>query len=130
MINTHAKLHELSQAAENLPDFPDQACKLLKLSYRQASLQASLSHSTIWSIISNKVKHGDPDTIASLAVFFKVPQANLLRLPGHTPKHISPTHLLEEADAIYQVLTDNEKEDWIKYGRLLIQARGNEPTTI
>lgn len=130
MINTHAKLNAFSETAHNLPEFLEQACTLLELSYRQASLQAGLSHSTTWSIVSNKVKHADPDTIASLAVFFKVPEVNLLRLAGHTPRHISPTHLLQEAEAIYQVLTDNEKDDWIKYGRLLIQARGNAPTTI
>jgi transcriptional regulator with XRE-family HTH domain len=123
MVNAQAKLHELSATAEDLADFLERACKLLDLSFRQASLQAGLSHGTIWSIISNKVKHGDPDTIASLAVFFKVPEVNLLRLAGHTPKHISPTHLLENAEDVYQSLTDEEKEDWIRYGRLLLRAR-------
>lgn len=128
MINTQAKLHELSQTTENLAAFLQQACNLLTLSYRQASLQAGLSHGTIWSIVSNKVKHGDPDTIASLAVFFKVSEVNLLRLAGHVPRHISPTHLLEEAEAIFLVLTDDEKTDWVRYGRLLIRARHPQPT--
>ena len=123
MINTQSKLLELSTQAKNLAGFLEEACKLLDISFRQASLQAGLSHGTIWSIVSNKVKHGDPDTIASLAVFFKVPEVNLLRLAGHTPKHISPTHLLENAEGIYQVLTDTEKQEWIKYGRLLLKAR-------
>jgi hypothetical protein len=47
----------------------------------------------------------------------------LLRLAGYTPKHISPTYCLEKAEVIYQALTDEEREEWIRYGELLLQAR-------
>jgi hypothetical protein len=75
------------------------------------------------SISSGRVERGDEETLAKLALFLEVPEVNLLRLADYTPQHISPTHSLERAEAIYQVLTDKEKEEWIRYGELLLQAR-------
>jgi hypothetical protein len=36
---------------------------------------------------------------------------------------VSPTHRLGEAEAVWQVLTDEEKDKWIEYGELLIRGR-------
>jgi hypothetical protein len=69
------------------------------------------------------VERGEEETLGKLALFFEVPEVNLLRLADYTPQHISLTHSLERAEAIYQVLTDEEKEEWIRYGELLLQAR-------
>jgi hypothetical protein len=63
------------------------------------------------SISSGRVERGDEETLGKLALFSKVPEVNLLRLADYTPKHISPAHSLERAEALYQVLTDEEKEE-------------------
>lgn len=126
MVDTHAQLLELSQTAEDVAQFLSKACALLHISYRQASLQAGLSHGAIWSIVSGKVKHGSPDTMAKLALFFKVPETSLLRLSGYTPRYMSPTRFLNEVDDVYHSLTDEEKEDWVRYGTLLIRARDSD----
>lgn len=123
MTAVESKLIRLSETAENLSDFLVKACDLLNISYRRASLEARLSHSTVWSYVVGEAKHGSEETIARLALFFKVPEVNLLRLAGYTPRYVTATHLLKEAEDVFQVLTDEEREDWIKYGRLLLQAR-------
>lgn len=123
MQTTQDKLIRLSETAEDLPDFLKKACALMGISLRQASLQAGLSSGTIWNFIAGHTRRGDEDTIAKLALFFKVPEVNLLALAGYKPQHISPTYRLEEAEAIYQVLTDEEKDKWIEYGELLIRGR-------
>ena len=117
------KLVHLSETAENLGDFLKKACALLGISFRHASLQAGLSHGTIWNIIAGHTKRGDDETIAKLALFFKVPEINLRALAGYGPRCISPTHRLGEAERIYQTLTDEEKDRWIEYGELLLRAR-------
>ena len=117
------KLIHLSETADDLPDFLKKACEVLGISLRQASLQAGLSAGTIWNLIAGHTRRGDEDTITKLALFFKVPEVNLLALAGYKPQRISPTHRLEEAEAIYQVLTDEEKDKWIEYGELLIRGR-------
>ena len=117
------ELVHLSETAENLPGFLKQACTLMGISLRQASLQAGLSSGTIWNIIAGHTRRGDENTIARLALFFRVPEVNLLALAGYRPKRISPNHRLKEAEAIYQVLTDEEKDKWIEYGELLIRGR-------
>lgn len=64
------------------------------------------------------------DTITKLALFFKVREVNLMALAGFgRPQRVLPTHRLEEAEAIWQVLTDEEKDKWIEYGELLIRGR-------
>jgi transcriptional regulator with XRE-family HTH domain len=123
MNEVRSEILRLSKEAESLADFLKQACKLLDISYRKASLEAGLYHGAVWSIVSGRVERGEEDTIAKLALFFKVPEVNLLRLVGYTPQYISPTHRLEEAEAIFQVLTDEEKEEWIRLGELLLRAR-------
>lgn len=123
MVDTQERLLQLSQTSADLAEFLQKACALLSISFRRASLQAGLSHGTIWSLVSGKVKHGDSQTIAKLALFFKVPETNLLHLAGYTTRYMSPTRFLNEVDAVYQSLTDEEKEEWIRYGTLLIRAR-------
>lgn len=123
MNEVQSEILRLSEKAESLVDFLRRACKLLGVSYRRASLEAGLYHSAISSIVSGTHKRGSEDTIAKLALYFKVPEVNLLRLSGYTPKHTTPGYLLKEASAIYQVLTDEEKKEWIKLGELLIRAR-------
>jgi len=45
-------------------------------------------------------------------------------LAGHgRPQRVSPTYRLEEAEAVWQVLTEEEKDKWIEYGKLLIRGR-------
>jgi len=116
-------LVRLSETAQDLSDFLKQACKLLGISFRQASLQSGLSHAAIWNIVTGHTRRGDDDTITQLALFFKVPEVNLRALAGFGPQRISPTHRLEEAEEVYQVLTDEEKDRWIEYGKLLVRAR-------
>jgi transcriptional regulator with XRE-family HTH domain len=123
MSEVRSEILHLSKEAESLADFLSQACKLLDISYRKASLEAGLYHGAVWSIVSGRSERGSEDTIAKLALFFKVPEVNLLRLAGYTPRYISPAHGLDKAEAIYQVLTDEEKEEWIRYGELLLRAR-------
>jgi len=124
MQTTQDELIHLSETAEDLADFLRKACELLGLSFRQASLQAGLSAGTIWTFVSGRTERARGDTIAKLALFFKVPEANLMALTGHgQPLRISPTYRLEEAEAIWQVLTDEEKDKWIEYGELLLRAR-------
>jgi transcriptional regulator with XRE-family HTH domain len=116
-------LVRLSENSENLGDFLKQACAHLNISLRQASLQTGLSHATVWNLASGRTKRGDDDTIAKLALFFKVPEVNLRTLAGFGPQRISPTHRLREAEDVYQTLSDDEKDKWIEYGKLLIRAR-------
>ncbi len=123
MNEVQSQILHLSEEAESLANFLRQACDLLGMSYRRASLEAGLYHGAIWSIVSGRVKRGDEETLGKLALFFKVPEVNLLRLAGYTPQHVSPTYGLGKAEAIYQVLTDEEKEEWIRYGELLLRAR-------
>ena len=121
------ELVRLSETAENLPDFLKQACKLTGTSLRQASLQAGLSAATIWNFIAGHTKRCDEDTITKLALFFKVPEVNLMALAGYgQPQHVLPTYRLEEAEAVWQVLTEEEKDRWIEYGELLIRGRQRE----
>jgi len=129
MQTTQDKLVRLSETAEDLPDFLRKACALLGISFRQASLQAGLSHGTIWNLIAGHTKRGDDETIAKLALFFKVPEANLRILAGYGPQCISLTYRLGEAERIYQSLTDEEKDRWIEYGELLLRARSREAIT-
>ena len=127
MHTTQDELIHLSETAEDLPDFLKKACKLMGISLRHASLQAGLSAGTIWNFIAGHTRRGDEDTITKLALFFKVPEVNLLALAGYgRPQRVLPTHRLEEAEAVWQVLTDEEKDKWIEYGRLLIRARQRE----
>jgi transcriptional regulator with XRE-family HTH domain len=107
----------------DLPDFLKKACVLMGISLRRASLQAGLSAGTIWNIIAGHTRRGDEATITKLALFFKVPEVDLMALAGYKPQRVSPTYRLEEAEAIWQVLTDEEKDRWIEYGELLIRAR-------
>jgi transcriptional regulator with XRE-family HTH domain len=116
-------LIRLSEDSENLSDFLKQACARLDISLRQASLQAGLSHAAVWNLASGQTRRGNDDTISKLALFFKVPEVNLRTLAGFGPQLISPTHRLREAEEIYEILTDDEKDKWIEYGRLLIRAR-------
>lgn len=126
MNEIQSEIFRLSKEAESLSDFLERACRLLGISYRKASLEAGLYHGAIWSIVSGRTKRGDEDTIAKLALFFKIPEVNLSRLAGYTPRYITPTHLLKKAEAIYEVLTDEEKEEWIRFGELLVRARHPE----
>jgi transcriptional regulator with XRE-family HTH domain len=127
MQTTQDELIRLSETAEDLPDFLKQACKLMGISLRQASLKAGLSAGTIWNFISSHTKRGDEDTITKLALFFKVPEVNLMALAGYgRPQRVLPTYRLEEAETIWQVLTDEEKDKWIEYGELLIRGRQRE----
>jgi len=124
MQTTQDELIRLSETAEDLPDFLKQACKLMGISLRQASLQAGLSAGTIWNFIAGHTRRGDEDTITRLALFFKVPEVNLMALAGYgQPQRVLPTYRLEEAETIWQVLTDEEKDKWIEYGELLIRGR-------
>jgi hypothetical protein len=123
MNEVQSEILRLSEEAESLADFVRQACDLLDISYRKASLDAGLGGSCLWNIVAGRTKRGREGTLAKLALFFKVPEVNLLRLAGYTPQPISPTHGLGEAEAIFQVLTDEEKDEWIRYGELLLQAR-------
>jgi transcriptional regulator with XRE-family HTH domain len=118
------KLIHLSETAEDLTDFLKKACEVLGISLRQASLQAGLSAGTIWNFIAGHTRRGDEDTITKLALFFKVPEVNLMALAGYgRPQRVLPTYRLEEAEAVWQVLTDEEKDRWIEYGELLIRGR-------
>ena len=124
MQMTQDELIHLSETAEDLPDFLKKACAVMGISLRQASLQAGLSAGTIWNFIAGHTKRGDEDTITRLALFFKVPEVNLMALAGYgQPQRVLPTHRLEEAEAVWQVLTDEEKDKWIEYGELLIRGR-------
>ena len=124
MQKTQDELTHLSETAENLADFLRKACGLMGISLRQASLQAGLSAGTIWNFIAGHTKRGDEDTITKLALFFKVPEVNLMALAGYgRPQRVSPTYRLEEAEAVWQVLTEEEKDKWIEYGKLLIRGR-------
>ena len=129
MQTTQDKLVRLSETAEDLGDFLKKACAELKISLRHASLQAGLSHGTIWNLIAGHTKRGDDDTLTRLALFFKVPEVNLRALAGYGPQRISPTYRLGEAERIYQTLTDEEKDRWIEYGELLLRARSQEAST-
>jgi hypothetical protein len=129
MTDTQTQLIQLSKTAASLSEFLDEACALLRVSYRSASIGAGLSHGTIWSLVSGAVKHGDTETIAELALFFGVPEVNLLRLAGYTPKYMSPDRFSDQVNAVFQSLTDEEKEEWVRYGILLIRARETKPTT-
>jgi len=124
MQTTQEKLIRLSETAENLPDFLKKACALMETSFRRASLQAGLSSGTIWNFIAGHTRRGDQETLTKLALFFKVPEVNLIALAGYgRPQRILPTYRLEEAEAVWQVLTDEEKDKWIEYGELLIRGR-------
>ena len=123
MQTTQDELIRLSETAEDLPHFLKQACDVLETSLRRASLGAGLSAGTIWNIIAGHTKRGDEDTLTKLALFFKVPEVNLMALAGYKPRRVSPTYRLEEAEAVWQVLTDEEKDKWIEYGELLIRGR-------
>lgn len=127
-METHQnELLRLSETARDLPEFLKEACALLGISFRQASLQVGLSHAAVWNLVVGHTKKGDADTIARLALFFKVPEVNLRKLTGLGPDRIRPTHRLKEAEAIYQTLSDEEKEHWIWLGELLIRARTPSP---
>ena len=124
MQTTQDELIRLSETADDLPDFLKKACAMMGTSLRQASLQAGLSAATIWNFIAGHTKRGDEDTITKLALFFKVPEVNLMALAGYgRPQRVLPTYRLEEAEAIWQVLTGEEKDKWIEYGELLIRGR-------
>ena len=124
MQTTQKELIRLSETAEDLPDFLKRARKLMGISLRQASLRADLSAGTIWNLIAGHTKRADEDTITKLALFFKVPEINLMALAGYRqPQRVLPTYRLEEAETIWQVLTDEEKDKWIEYGELLIRGR-------
>ena len=127
MQTTQDELIRLSETAEDLPDFLKKACALMGTSLRQASLQAGLSSGTIWNFIAGHTRRGDENTITKLALFFKVPEVNLMALAGYgQPQRVLPTYRLEEAETIWQVLTDEEKDKWIEYGELLIRGRQRE----
>jgi transcriptional regulator with XRE-family HTH domain len=126
MEKQQSELVYLSETAEDLGDFLKKACALLKISYRQVSLQAGFSHAAVWNLASGHIKRGNDNTIAKLALFFKVPEVNLRTLAGFGPQRISPTYGLGRAEAIFQLLTDEEKDKWIEYGELLIKARRAE----
>ena len=124
MQTTQDELVRLSETAEDLPGFLKQACKLMGISLRQASLQAGLSAATIWNFIAGHTKRGDENTITKLALFFKVREVKLMALAGYgRPQRVLPTHRLEEAEAVWQVLTDEDKDKWREYGELLIRGR-------
>jgi len=123
------ELLHLSETAEDLSEFLRKACAMLGMSYRQVSLQADLSHATVWNLVSGLTRRGNDDTLIKLALFFKVPEVNLRALAGFGPQRIVPTHGLEQAEEIFQVLTDEEKKKWIEYGELLIHARGAKMVT-
>lgn len=123
MQPTQDELIRLSETAEDLPHFLRAACEAMDSSMRKASLGAGLSAGTIWNIVAGHTKRGDEETLTKLALFFKVPEVNLMALAGYKPRRVSPTHRLGEAEAIWQVLTDEEKDKWIEYGELLIRAR-------
>ena len=107
-------LVQLSENSESLGDFLKQACAHLDISLRQASLRAGLSHAAVWNLASGQTRRGDDDTITKLALFFKVPEVNLRTLAGFGPQRISPTYRLREAEDVFQVLTDDEKDKWIE----------------
>ncbi len=123
MDKAQSEIFRLSEEAESLAEFLERACEIRGISYRKASLEAGTYHGAIWALASGTHKRASEDTIANLALYFKVPEVNLIRLAGYTPKHTTPTYLLKEASAIYQVLTDEEKKEWIKLGELLVRAR-------
>lgn len=129
MTTIQEKLNRLSETADDLPDFLEQASKLLEISFRRMSMEAGLSPGTVWGLVSSTRKRGGEETLAKLALYLKVPEVNLRSLAGYGPRRILPEYDLGEAQAIFDAMTPEERERWVGLGELILKARGKESSS-